>query len=87
MQRYFLDITYLGTPYCGWQRQPNGTSVQETIEQALGTILRQPIPITAAGRTDAGVHALHMTAHLDLPAPHPDTTRLTANLNSLLPPP
>lgn len=86
MYRYFLNIAYCGTPYCGWQRQPNGTAVQEVVEQALATILRTPAPITGAGRTDAGVHALGMTAHFDTETPITDTDSLTANLNSLLPP-
>jgi len=63
--RYFLEIAYDGTPFHGWQRQINGTSVQETIENGLSTLLRQPIEITGAGRTDTGVHALQTFAHFD----------------------
>ena len=55
--RYFIWLSYIGTAYCGWQRQPNGMSVQQRVEEALATILRQPTPLTGAGRTDAGVHA------------------------------
>lgn len=79
-------MAYCGTPYCGWQRQPNGTAVQEVVEHALSTVLRTPTPVTGAGRTDAGVHALGMTAHFDTEKVIPDTDRLAANLNSLLPP-
>ena len=84
--RFFITFTYNGTRYCGWQRQPNGISVQEELEKALTTILRTPIEIVGAGRTDAGVHALNMVAHFDIAD---DTTvdynRLINNLNSLLP--
>ena len=67
--RYFITLSYDGTAYSGWQTQPSAVTVQETIEQALGTILRSPtpIPIVGAGRTDAGVHARGMVAHVDLP--------------------
>ena len=64
--RFFITFTYNGTRYCGWQRQPNGISVQEELEKALTTILRTPIELTGAGRTDAGVHALNMVAHFDV---------------------
>jgi tRNA pseudouridine38-40 synthase len=58
-------MSYLGTAYCGWQRQPNGTSVQQRVEEALATVLRHPSPVVGAGRTDAGVHARMMVAHMD----------------------
>jgi len=64
--RYFIALSYLGTPYYGWQRQPEHISVQETVEKALSTIMRIPIAITGAGRTDTGVHALQMWAHFDI---------------------
>ena len=64
--RFFITFTYNGTRYCGWQRQPNGIAVQEELEKALTTILRTPIELTGAGRTDAGVHALNMVAHFDI---------------------
>ena len=64
--RYFIELRYDGTAYCGWQRQPNGIAVQEELEKALSTILRTPIELTGAGRTDAGVHALNMVAHFDI---------------------
>ena len=57
---------YDGTAYHGWQIQPNGMSVQETLQNALSTILRQRVEIVGAGRTDTGVHARMMVAHLDL---------------------
>lgn len=63
--RYFLEITYNGTPYHGWQRQPNALTVQEEIEHALSTLLRKELTIMGAGRTDAGVHAKQLYAHFD----------------------
>ncbi len=63
--RYFLHLAYKGTRYHGWQRQPNVSSVQETIESALSTILSQSIRIHGCGRTDAGVHASQFFAHFD----------------------
>lgn len=71
MKRYFLEISYNGTAYCGWQVQPNGVSVQGTVNQALSTILNEPIHCVGCGRTDAGVHAsqffLHFNANNELP--------------------
>ena len=64
--RFFITFTYNGTNYCGWQRQPNGVAVQEELEKALTTIMRTPIEVVGAGRTDAGVHALNMVAHFDV---------------------
>ena len=65
MQRYFITFAYDGTAYHGWQIQPNGNSVQEELQKALSTILREDIDIVGAGRTDAGVHARRMTAHFE----------------------
>ncbi|NDV94595.1 tRNA pseudouridine(38-40) synthase TruA [Dysgonomonas sp. 521] len=85
MKRYFIYLAYNGANYCGWQVQPNGISVQETIEKALATLLRTPTPIVGAGRTDAGVHARMMTAHFDSEAGSLDLPLLTKKLNSILP--
>ena len=65
--RYFLKLSYNGTPFHGWQTQPNASSVQQTLEEALSIILRAPVSITGAGRTDTGVNARVMYAHFDLP--------------------
>ena len=65
--RYFIRFAYDGTAFHGSQRQPNGVTVQETMEQALAMIFREEVPLTFAGRTDAGVHAREMYAHFDLP--------------------
>ncbi len=83
--RYFIYLAYNGTNYCGWQTQPNGVSVQSTLEKSLSTILRRPIQVTGAGRTDAGVHAKNMVAHFDFEEPITDYNKLLKGLNSLLP--
>lgn len=83
--RYFLYLSYNGTAYSGWQTQPNAPTVQQTIEEGLGTILQHPCPILGAGRTDAGVHARLMVAHLDLELEPDAATRLIERLNRLLP--
>ncbi|MCX6216044.1 tRNA pseudouridine(38-40) synthase TruA [Spirosoma sp.] len=82
--RYFLHLAYKGTKYHGWQRQPNGLSVQEVLETALSTVLRQPIAIVGSGRTDAGVHAGQQFAHFDTDTALP--TQLLRSLNSMIPP-
>lgn len=84
MQRYFITLAYDGTHYHGWQRQPNGISVQETLEKALSTLLRIPVAVTGAGRTDAGVHARTMVAHFDYEG-EADGIQLAYKLNRLLP--
>lgn len=83
--RHFITLSYDGTAYHGWQIQPNGSSVQETLEQALTTLLREEISVVGAGRTDAGVHALKMIAHFDTEV-EVDCLRLTDKLNRILPP-
>lgn len=87
MQRYFVQLSYNGTGYHGWQIQPSGISVQEVLQKAFSTILRIPdFSIVGAGRTDAGVHASMMIAHFDTENPITmEKSKLIANLNSLLP--
>jgi tRNA pseudouridine38-40 synthase len=66
MARYFLHISYIGTRFHGWQKQENAQTIQQSIEEALSTILRsERIPITGCGRTDTGVHASEYFAHFD----------------------
>ena len=86
--RYFIRFAYDGTAFHGSQRQPNGITVQETIEQALAMIFREEIPLTFAGRTDAGVHAREMFAHFDITdslIPISDFRTLIFRLNGILP--
>ena len=83
--RYFINLAYRGAPFHGWQTQPNAISVQSVIEEALSTITRTPVAITGAGRTDAGVNARMMIAHVDLPdAIDPSDPRFMTALNSLV---
>ena len=82
--RYFIDIAYNGTAYCGWQNQPNALAVQEVLEKALSTLLGVEIAVTGAGRTDAGVHAKQLFAHFDAEEME-DIQNLLHRLNSFLP--
>lgn len=81
--RYFIEFAYKGTRYHGSQVQPNGITVQQVMQEAMSTILRQPVELTFAGRTDAGVHAQQMFAHWDSDT-EPGNT-LCERLNRLLP--
>lgn len=83
--RYFLYFSYCGTNYHGWQRQPNGISVQQVMEEAMSLLMSESISLTAAGRTDAGVHARLMVAHFDTAKPILDTQQLVSRLNNYLP--
>jgi tRNA pseudouridine38-40 synthase len=82
--RIFLWLSFDGTAYHGWQIQPNGMSVQEKVQQCLSTLLSQPIAVTGAGRTDAGVHARTMVCHFDIDK-ELDTNQLCYRLNRILP--
>lgn len=84
--RYFIKLAYDGRNFHGWQSQPSGVAtVQQTIEKGLSTILRMPIAITGAGRTDTGVNARLMYAHVDLPD-EIDVESLPARLNAIVGP-
>ena len=90
MQRYFVTFSYDGTRYHGWQIQPNGDSVQQRLQEALSTLLREDICVTGAGRTDTGVHARMMVAHFDTDACFEaekgiNERQLSYKLNRLLP--
>ncbi|WPU93763.1 tRNA pseudouridine(38-40) synthase TruA [Mucilaginibacter sabulilitoris] len=73
-QRYFIELAYDGTNYHGWQVQQNAESVQEVLNKALATILRQPVETTGCGRTDTGVHAREFFAHFDVEPYNPLST-------------
>ena len=85
MTRWRLTIEYDGAPFMGWQRQDHGPSVQQTIEEALAAMTGEQPAVTAAGRTDAGVHALAMTAHVDV-MKSLTAHRLREGLNALVRP-
>ena len=89
MIRCFITLSYDGTRYHGWQIQPNGDSIQQRLQEALSTLLRQPIEVVGAGRTDTGVHARMMVAHFTI-SQFDDFTisqfdNLAYKLNKLLP--
>lgn len=83
--RYFLELSYKGTAYNGWQRQNNAPSLQETIELSLSKLLRQDISILGAGRTDSGVHASFYVAHFDSCNAIEETNAFAYHLNAILP--
>lgn len=84
MARYFLRLGYRGAPFHGWQIQPNAPSVQATVEEALSTVLRTPVSITGAGRTDTGVNAREMYAHFDFDGELPEKGKMLVSLNRLV---
>ncbi len=83
MLRYFLELSYHGKNYFGWQIQPEVISVQEKINKSISTLLQKEINIVGAGRTDAGVHATQMYAHFDTETVLSDN--FTYKLNAILP--
>lgn len=92
LQRYFIELAYDGTNYHGWQIQPNAVSVQEMLNKALSTLLRQPVETLGCGRTDTGVHAKEFYAHFTPQPPEGGANVLTdspfrglGGLNALLP--
>ncbi len=84
IKKYRMLIAYDGTNYSGWQIQPNGITIQETIQNALKTILKTSVKIQGSGRTDQGVHAKGQVAHFEVEHCL-DVERLLLSLNGLLP--
>ncbi|GGD28646.1 tRNA pseudouridine(38-40) synthase TruA [Hyunsoonleella pacifica] len=82
--RYFIELSYNGSVYHGWQIQPKATTVQEVLEDGLSKVLSDKISVMGAGRTDTGVHASQMFAHFDTDRLF-DTDDLVYKLNSFLP--
>lgn len=83
-QRYFIELSYKGTNYHGWQIQPNAISIQEDLNKALSTLLRENIETVGAGRTDAGVHARFFVAHFDSSNLNIDDNNIVHRLNKFL---
>ena len=83
--RFRIDMSYSGEGFCGWQIQPDAPSVQGALEEALATLLKSPVSVTGAGRTDTGVNASRYVAHFDFPDSI-DTPLLVYRLNAILPP-
>jgi len=82
--RYFIELSYNGKAYHGWQNQPNAITVQQVLEEALSVLLNTKIEVVGAGRTDSGVHASQMFAHVDMEI-EIDIPNLIYKLNSFLP--
>lgn len=85
MPRYFVELSFKGTRYHGWQVQPNALSVQEVLETTFSTFMRQKIEVTGAGRTDTGVHASFYVAHFDADSLPFAPADLVEKLNRFLP--
>jgi tRNA pseudouridine38-40 synthase len=83
--RIALGLSYDGAAFAGWQSQPSGNTVQDHLEAALGQIAQAPVRLTAAGRTDAGVHAIGQVAHFDIAVERP-LTAWVRGANAHLPP-
>lgn len=82
--RYFIEFSYFGKAYHGWQKQPNAITIQQVLEKGISTLLRSTIEVVGAGRTDAGVHAKQLFAHFDFECIE-NTVQLTQRLNNYLP--
>ena len=85
MATFKIILEYDGTHYAGWQRQPSQPTIQAAVEEALASIAQERIAVVAAGRTDAGVHALAQVAHFDLDTEW-DPLRLREGINALVRP-
>lgn len=85
MARYFIQLSYKGTNFHGWQIQPNAATVQETLEKALSLLLREDTKIIGCGRTDTGVHAQQFFAHFTSKNLSIPKDKLTYKLNGILP--
>lgn len=84
LQRYFIELSYDGTNYHGWQVQPNAVTVQEVLDRALSTVLRTPIETVGCGRTDTGVHATEFFAHYEVESSMA-IDKVVHSLNGILP--
>ncbi|RYG18664.1 MAG: tRNA pseudouridine(38-40) synthase TruA [Chitinophagaceae bacterium] len=85
-KRYFIELSYNGTEFHGWQIQPNGITVQECLDKALTTYFRQEVVSLGCGRTDAGVHATQFYAHIDLVAvTEQQIAKAVTGINAMLP--
>ncbi len=83
--RYFICLSYNGAAFCGWQIQENANSVQDELQKALSTLLKESVSVTGAGRTDSGVHAKNYIAHFDSQTVIQDVAYLVYKLNAILP--
>lgn len=86
MRKIRLHLSYDGTDYQGWQKQPGRGTIQGTLEEVLSQIYAEPVKCIASGRTDAGTHAIQQVVHFEAPKQIASEPRLTRALNALLPP-
>jgi tRNA pseudouridine38-40 synthase len=86
MRKIRLHISYDGTAYQGWQKQPGRNTVQGTLESVLTQIYSEPIKTIGSGRTDAGTHAVHQVVHFEAPKVLSTEPKLMRSLNAMLPP-
>ena len=87
MPRYFIEVSYKGTLYAGFQAQQNANTIQDEIEKALAVYFKQSFSLTGSSRTDAGVHALQNFFHFDFEfAEIPNLDKVAYHLNAILPP-
>ncbi len=85
--RLFVQLSYDGSPFCGWQTQANVPTVQEEMERALSIAFGEKVSVVGAGRTDTGVNARHFIAHFDVSAwPDEESARILRKINAILPP-
>ena len=85
MRKIRLHISYEGTDYQGWQKQPGAPTVQGTLESVLSQIYQEPIKVMGSGRTDAGTHAVQQVVHFEAPRVYAQEERLVRALNAMLP--
>lgn len=83
--RYFIEFSYKGTAYNGWQKQNNALTIQEVLETAMSTYFRNPIQLTGSSRTDAGVHAEQQFAHFDSEEEIVNVRKAINSLNGMIP--
>lgn len=83
--KYFIQLSYFGKAYCGWQVQPDQPSVQQTLTACLQTALQEPIAVVGSGRTDTGVHAQNYIAHFTSAKPIANRQQFMYKINTLLP--
>ncbi len=83
--RYFICLSYNGSAFSGWQIQENANSVQAELQNALSALLKEPIQVVGAGRTDTGVNARNYIAHFDFNGPMPPQEHTVYKLNAILP--
>ena len=84
-QRYFIQLSFKGTHFHGWQNQDNAPTIQGTLEKSLAVLLHHPLTVTGAGRTDTGVHAKFYVAHFDVEKIIDEPGKFIYQLNNILP--